>query len=80
MNLKDKLKEYIDAKKEQLQRGVEVTRQMKAEKLRKKYEKISNYEPGTFRYGLAHKQKTLDFMRDCYEKRKEKRKEKNKAN
>lgn len=80
MSIKDSLKRFIDSKKEQMQRGMVVTQQMKAEKLRKKNKKIKTYEPGTIRYGLTHKQKTISFMRDVYEKRKNKREEKNKSN
>jgi len=79
MSFKDKLRDYVNSKKQQFQRGIEVSNQMKAEKLRKKYEKMGSYEPGTFRYGLGHKQKTLDFMRDAYERRKKRREDKNES-
>jgi len=80
MSLENKLRKYIDAKKKQIHKGRMVTEQLKAERLRKKQKKIESYEPGTFHYGILHKQKTLDFMRDVYEKRKKKREEKNESN
>jgi hypothetical protein len=67
MSWKDKLNKYVEAKREQLQRGVNVTEQMKAERLRK-------LEPGTIRYGLAHKQSVKNFMKDAYIRRKSLRK------
>ena len=75
MSLLEKLKEKKKQMQEQMQRGREVTQQMKAEKMRKKIQKAKNYEKGTIRYGLFHKQKTLDLMRDVWEKRREKRKQ-----
>lgn len=59
-----------------MQRGLLVTNQMKAERERNKFKKREQYKPGTFRYGLAMKQNTRDFMRDVYEKRKKNREEK----
>lgn len=61
---------------DQLQRGREVTEQMKADKLRRKGKHLSMYEPGTIRYGLAHKQSPLDLMEDARQRRKRKREEK----
>jgi predicted nuclease with TOPRIM domain len=65
-----KWKEKLQKKKEelqaQMQRGREKTEQMKAEKMRK----AKSYKPGTFRYGLHHKQNPLDFMKDVKERRK----------
>ena len=71
MSFNDKIKKYIENKKLQMQQGLVVTQQMKAEKQRKKLKKMEQYKPGTFRYGIAMKQSTRDFMRDVYEKRKE---------
>ena len=76
MSLKVRIKNYISVKKEQLERGKQVTLQMKDERLRKKYEKSKYYEPGTFRYGLVHKQNTWEFMHDVKKRREDKRKNK----
>ena len=76
MRFSEKLLKYIEGKKAQLQRGVEVTEQLKAERLRKKFVKIEELGPGSIRYGMAHKQNPLDFMHDVYDKRKAKRKDK----
>jgi hypothetical protein len=71
MGWKDKLKGVVEAKKAQLRRGVEVSEQMRAERLRR-------LRPGTMRYGLAHKQKVGDFMKDAYDRRKAKREDQKK--
>jgi len=59
--LKKKKKDIAD----QMQRGRVVTEQMKADKLRRKGKRMSMYEPGTIRYGLAHKQNPLELMEDA---------------
>lgn len=59
---------------DQMNRGRVVTEQKRAERMRKKSEKAKYYEPGTIRYGLAHKQNPLDLMKDVKQRRKEKRK------
>jgi len=56
-----------------MQRGRVVTEQMKADKLRRKGKRMSMYEPGTIRYGLAHKQNPLELMEDAKQRRKYKR-------
>ena len=61
---------------QQIQRGKEVTEQIRAEKLRKKKQKMKLVEPGTIRYGLHYKQSVGDFMKDAYERRKQKRHDK----
>ena len=70
------IKEKLDKKKEelqaQMQRGREKTEQMRAEKLRKKIDKAKYMEPGTFRYGLFHRQGILEFMKEVYKRRQEK--------
>ena len=58
---------------DQIQRGREVTEQMKADKYRRKCERIKYLEPGTIRYGLVHRQGVMDLMKDAYERRKSKR-------
>lgn len=60
---------------EQMQRGRVVTEQMKAERLRKKANKISYCEPGTIRYALLHRQHPLELMEEAKRRRKEKREE-----
>jgi len=77
--MKDKIKKYIKSKKDQMQRGMEVTQQMKAEKMRRKLQRQKYLEPGTISYGLAFKQNPLDLMQDVKEKRKQRREEKDKA-
>jgi len=74
-----KLKRYIESKKKQMQKGLEVTEQMKAEKQRRKQQKNKYLEPGTISYGLAYRQHPLDLMKDVKEKRKQEREEKNKT-
>ena len=74
-----KIKQYIKSKKDQMQRGIKVTQQMQAEKMRRKLQKQKYLEPGSIRYGLAFKQNPLDLMNDVKEKRKQRREEKNKA-
>ena len=73
--MKEKLKKYIQSKREQMQRGLEVTQQMKAEKQRRKLQRMKYYEPGTMRYGLAYKQNPVEFMEDVKKRRKQKREE-----
>ena len=53
-----------------MDRGIKVTEQMKAEKLRKKIKQAEDSGPGTIRYGLVHKQSVKDFMKDAYDRRK----------
>jgi hypothetical protein len=74
MSLYDRVLAKKKKLEERIQRGRVVTEQMKAEKLRKKSEKIRYLEPGTIRYGLVHRQGVTDLMRDAYERRKSKRK------
>ena len=78
MAWKDKLKNYVEAKQAQMRRGIEVTEQMKAEKLRKRMMRVDDLGPGTIRYGLAHKQSVGEFMRDALERRRSMRKAKQK--
>ena len=72
MKTLDKLKKKKKELKEQMQRGREISQQKKAERMRKKH----MAEPGTIRYGLAHKQNPLEFMKEAHERRKSKRKQK----
>lgn len=78
MKLKEKLQKKKTELKEQYQRGKIVTEQIRAERLRKKAEKLSNLKPGSIRRGMAMKMKPLDFMKDHYEYRKTKRQKQDK--
>lgn len=72
-----KKKEKLSKKAEEMKlRGLERTEQSRAEKLRKKQQRAKYVEPGTFRYGMMHKQNPLDFMKDVKERRKQKKEEK----
>ena len=75
MKALEKLKKKKKKMQEQLQRGRVVTEQMKADKLRRKGKRMSMYEPGTVRYGLAHKQGPFELMEDAKQRRKQKREE-----
>ena len=74
MKLLKKLQEKKHKMQEQVQRGKDRTEQMKAKKLRKRKEQVKFYEPGTIRYGLAHRQGVGDLMHDALERRRNKRK------
>ena len=71
-----KIRDWINARRMEIQRGKEVTAQMKAERLRKKMSKRTMYEPGTIRYGMVHRQGPLELMEDVKRRRKQKREEK----
>ena len=79
MGWKDKLQNYIDSKKEQLHRGIEITEQMKAEKLRKKIKKYEDMPDGTrksIHAGIMMKKKPWEVMQDEWSRRKYNRKSK----
>ena len=79
MTFKDKIKTYIEGKRAQIQRGREVTEQMRAEKPRKKNDWIDNTKPGSIRairVGLASKANPLDVMKEEYYRRKYERENK----
>lgn len=73
MGFRDRIRHYIISKKQQMQRGIEVTQQMKAERMRRKIQNARHLQPGTIRYGLFHRQNPLDFMTEMYDVRKKKR-------
>lgn len=73
MSLKEKMQRYILSKKQQMQRGIEVTQQMKAERMRRKIQNARHLQPGTMKYGLFHRQNPLEFMTEAYDVRKKKR-------
>ena len=76
MSLLERLQKKKQSMQKQIQRGREVTEQLRADKLRKKKEKAKSFEPGTFRYGLHHRQSIGGFMEDVKERRKNKRNQK----
>jgi hypothetical protein len=63
----------LDKANEMKARGMVRTEQIRAERLREKQEKAEYLEPGTFRYGLLHRQNPLDFMSDVKKRRENKR-------
>ena len=75
VGIKDKIKRWKDTQLMYLRKGIEVTEQMRAEKIRKKN---INSVPGTIRYGLINKQDPVSFMKDCYARRKNQRQQKTK--
>ena len=77
MSIREKLERKKQKMQEQIQRGREVTEQKRAEKLRKQREKTKYLQPGTFRYGLHHRQSIGSFMEDVKTRRKNKRELKN---
>ena len=76
MKLSERLSRFIEGKQAQIQKGIKVTEQMKAEKERKKLKKAESCGPGSFRYGLAYRQNPMDFMKDVAERRKRERENK----
>ena len=76
MSWVDKLKKKKQSLKDQYNRGKVVTEQIRADKLRKRKQKMGALEPGMVRYGLTVKQHPVDFMKDSLERRQRKRKEK----
>lgn len=74
--MKQRLIDWIKKTKAQMQRGLEVTEQMKAEKQRKKFMKAMNSQPGSIRNGLTRKQSPMEFAKELYEIKKQKREEK----
>jgi len=76
MKFTEKLSKFIEDKQKKIQKGINVSEQLKAERQRKKKEEAKILGPGTFRYGLVYKQNPLDFMKDVYDRRKEKRNQK----
>lgn len=79
MTIKDKLNNFILKKQMQVQRGREITEQMKAERIRKKQNRLINAKPGAItaiRSGLVTHANPLDVMREEYDRRKYERKNK----
>lgn len=77
----EKLKQKKQKLQAQMQRGREVTEQMKAEKQRKKLRKAMDRKPGAVKAisnGLALRKSPVQVMKEEYSRRKYERKQKNK--
>ena len=78
MGLKDRLLKKKQDMQDQMQRGREVTEQMRAEKLRRKMDKYKGMKPGARKAihdGMVMRKSPLDVMRDEYGRRKYERKQ-----
>lgn len=81
MKLLDKLKEKKKSMQTQMQRGREVTEQMKAERLQKKINKRIDMKPGARQaivHGLAMKKTPMEVMKEEYNRRRFEREQKRK--
>jgi hypothetical protein len=76
MNWKNRLQNWIRLRRQEMQKGLELTLQKKDEQERKKIHDARYMDPGTFKYGILNRQNPLDFMHDVYDRRKQKRKDK----
>jgi len=79
MGLREKLEEKKRKMQEQIQRGRERTEQDRAERLRKRSNKLASMKPGTRRAiteGIALKKSPLDVMHEEYNRRKYEREKK----
>jgi len=77
MSLKNKLDKLKKKKNELMHKGSIVTEQKRAEKLRRKKNRIKNMKDGTrkrFTQGVLTRQSPLEFMKTEYQIRKSKRK------
>ena len=75
----NKLKDFIAKQHATIQKGKEVTQQMKADKLRKKMNKLADAKPGavtTMRKGIMTKQSPIDVMKEEHSRRKYERNQK----
>ena len=70
------LKEKIERFKQKKQKLHEESEQQRAEKVRKKLEKIKYAEPGTISYAMLNRQKPWELSRDVIERRRQRRSEK----
>lgn len=74
-----KLKDFIAKYQAQIQKGKEVTQQMKAEKLRKKMNRLTDAKPGaatTMRKGIMTHQSPIEVMKEEHSRRKYERNQK----
>ena len=79
MSLLDKLNKKKKDMQEQITRGRIVTEQMRAERLRKKQDKLVNMKPGakrTLLLGLKNRTGVWDLMKEEYNRRKYEREKK----
>ena len=82
MGLFKKLKEKKQKMQAQMQRGLVVTEQMRAEKKRKRMNKRMNLKPGArqaISHGLMMKKHPMEVMKEEYDRRQYKRKQKKKG-
>jgi len=81
MKMLERLKEKKRSMQAQMQRGREVTEQMRAEKLRRKINKRMNMKPGARQaivHGIALKKNPMEVMSEEYNRRKAVREQKKK--
>lgn len=82
MNMKKQLRQFIQNRKKEIQKGVEITEQQRAERLRKRAGKISDMKPSTKKTivsGLVSHSGLVDVMKEEYSRRKYNRKQKHKS-
>lgn len=82
MSLLDRLKEKKRSMLAQMQRGREVTEQMRADKKRKKMDNLIHMKPGSCQaitHGLMMRKKPMEVMREEYERRRYEREQKQKG-
>jgi len=81
MKTLERLKAKKKSMQEQMQRGRVVTEQMRAERKRKKINKLINMKPGARKAisdGIVLRKSPLDVMREEYDRRRFEREQKNK--
>jgi len=81
MKTLEKLKAKKKSMQEQMKRGLVVTEQMRAERLRKRIDKRIDMKPGarkTISEGIALRKSPLDVMHEEYNRRRFEREQKNK--
>lgn len=79
MSFKKRLRKFVKVKKEQVERGREVTLQMQAERQRKRLHKMQNMDEGAVKAimtGLQSKETPLSVMKQEYHRRKYERERK----
>ena len=79
MSWKNNVKDWVKARQREIDRGRTVTEQMRAERKRKRMNKIFDSKPGAvraIREGLMYKKNPLDVMSDEYSRRKYEREKK----
>ena len=81
MKLMEKLNAKRSKMQKQMRKGMEITEQMKAEKKRKRLNKMVNMKPGAKQaivHGIAMKKKPLEVMREELDRRRFEREQKRK--